>query len=72
MSMRPIIYFIFPQPHPKGARIDVSINNRYDGSYVGNPQDIHSHVGYAFSRTNPVRRTPVTHVIVYRYEVIVH
>ncbi|XP_012940134.1 polycomb protein suz12 isoform X2 [Aplysia californica] len=53
-------------PHPKGARIDVSINNRYDGSYVGNPQDIHSHVGYAFNRTNPVRRTPVTHVIVYR------
>jgi len=53
-------------PHPKGARIDVSINNRYDGSYVGNPQDIHSHVGYAFSRSDPVRRTPVTHVMVYR------
>ncbi|XP_059143251.1 polycomb protein suz12-B-like isoform X2 [Physella acuta] len=53
-------------PHPKGARIDVSINERYDGSYVGNPQDIHSHVGYAFSRSNPVRRTPITHVIVYR------
>ncbi|BFZ02950.1 hypothetical protein BsWGS_05989 [Bradybaena similaris] len=53
-------------PHPKGARIDVSINERYDGSYVGNPQDIHSHVGYAFNRSNPVRRTPITHVIVYR------
>ncbi|KAH9498850.1 Polycomb protein suz12, partial [Bulinus truncatus] len=53
-------------PHPKGARIDVSINERYDGSYVGNPQDIHSHVGYAFSRSSPVRRTPITHVIVYR------
>ncbi|XP_064602892.1 polycomb protein suz12-like isoform X2 [Liolophura sinensis] len=53
-------------PHPKGARIDVSINERYDGSYVGNPQDLHSHVGYAFSRNGPVRRTPVTHVIVYR------
>ncbi|KAK3751064.1 hypothetical protein RRG08_044641 [Elysia crispata] len=53
-------------PHPKGARIDVSINERYDGSYVGNPQDIHSHVGYAFSRSIPVRRTPITHVIVYR------
>ncbi|GFS05540.1 polycomb protein suz12-like, partial [Elysia marginata] len=52
-------------PHPKGARIDVSINERYDGSYVGNPQDIHSHVGYAFSRSIPVRRTPITHVIVY-------
>ncbi|XP_013068397.2 polycomb protein suz12-like isoform X2 [Biomphalaria glabrata] len=53
-------------PHPKGARIDVSLNERYDGSYVGNPQDIHSHVGYAFSRSTPVRRTPITHVIVYR------
>lgn len=53
-------------PHPKGARIDVSINERYDGSYVGNPQDLHSHIGYAFSRNGPVRRTPVTHVIVYR------
>ncbi|ESP03845.1 hypothetical protein LOTGIDRAFT_71464, partial [Lottia gigantea] len=52
--------------HPKGARIDVSINERYDGSYVGNPQDLHSHIGYAFSRNVPVRRTPVTHVIVYR------
>ncbi|CAI9716567.1 Hypothetical predicted protein [Octopus vulgaris] len=52
--------------HPKGARIDVTINERYDGSYVGNPQDLHSHIGYAFSRNGPVRRTPVTHVIVYR------
>ncbi|XP_046581921.1 polycomb protein SUZ12-like isoform X2 [Haliotis rubra] len=53
-------------PHSKDARIDVSINERYDGSYVGNPQDLHSHIGYAFSRNGPVRRTPVTHVIVYR------
>ncbi|XP_071128422.1 polycomb protein suz12-B-like [Mytilus edulis] len=52
--------------HPKGARIDVSINDQYDGSYVGNPQDLHSHVGYAFCRRGPVRRTPITHVIVYR------
>lgn len=52
--------------HPKGARIDVSINEQYDGSYVGNPQDLHSHIGYAFSRGGPIRRTPVTHVIVYR------
>ncbi|GIY15967.1 polycomb protein suz12-B [Caerostris extrusa] len=29
-------------PHPKGARIDVSINDSYDGSYVGNPNDLHS------------------------------
>ncbi|XP_041362873.1 polycomb protein suz12-like [Gigantopelta aegis] len=53
-------------PHPKGIEIDVSINERYDGSYVGNPQDLHSHIGFAFSRKGPVRRTPVTHILVYR------
>jgi len=56
------------QEHPKGARIDVAINENYDGSYVGNPQDLHSHIGYAFSRNGPVRRTPVTHVITYKPE----
>lgn len=58
--------FIFNYvPHPKGARIDVSINESYDGSYVGNPNDLHS-TGFAFSRTGPARRNPVTHVIVCR------
>ncbi|KAL0993582.1 hypothetical protein UPYG_G00110060 [Umbra pygmaea] len=59
--------FIFNYvPHPKGARIDVSINERYDGSYAGNPQDIHSQPGFAFSRNGPVKRTSVTHVLVCR------
>ncbi|XP_067114910.1 polycomb protein suz12-B isoform X3 [Osmerus mordax] len=59
--------FIFNYvPHPKGARIDVSINESYDGSYVGNPQDIHSQPGFAFSRNGPVKRTAVTHVLVCR------
>ncbi|XP_061585302.1 polycomb protein suz12-B isoform X2 [Cololabis saira] len=59
--------FIFNYvPHPKGARIDVSINDCYDGSYVGNPQDIHSQPGFAFSRNGPVKRTAVTHVLVSR------
>uniref|UniRef100_A0A3Q2NXH3 SUZ12 polycomb repressive complex 2 subunit b n=1 Tax=Fundulus heteroclitus TaxID=8078 RepID=A0A3Q2NXH3_FUNHE len=59
--------FIFNYvPHPKGARIDVSINECYDGSYVGNPQDIHSQPGFAFSRNGPVKRTPVTHILVSR------
>ncbi|MBN3310364.1 SUZ12 protein, partial [Amia calva] len=53
-------------PHPKGARIDVSINECYDGSYVGNPQDIHSQPGFAFSRNGPVKRTPVTHILACR------
>uniref|UniRef100_A0A8C8DBL2 SUZ12 polycomb repressive complex 2 subunit b n=1 Tax=Oryzias sinensis TaxID=183150 RepID=A0A8C8DBL2_9TELE len=59
--------FIFNYvPHPKGARIDVSINECYDGSYVGNPQDIHSQPGFAFSRNGPVKRTAVTHILVSR------
>uniref|UniRef100_A0A4W6FT10 SUZ12 polycomb repressive complex 2 subunit b n=1 Tax=Lates calcarifer TaxID=8187 RepID=A0A4W6FT10_LATCA len=59
--------FIFSYvPHPKGARIDVSINECYDGSYVGNPQDIHSQPGFAFSRNGPVKRTAVTHILVCR------
>lgn len=55
------------QPHPKGAKVEVSINECYDGSYVGNPQDVHSQPGFAFSRNGPVKRTPVTHVLVCRY-----
>uniref|UniRef100_A0A665X838 Uncharacterized protein n=1 Tax=Echeneis naucrates TaxID=173247 RepID=A0A665X838_ECHNA len=59
--------FIFSYvPDPKGARIDVSINECYDGSYVGNPQDIHSQPGFAFSRNGPVKRTAVTHILVCR------
>uniref|UniRef100_A0A667XHC0 SUZ12 polycomb repressive complex 2 subunit a n=1 Tax=Myripristis murdjan TaxID=586833 RepID=A0A667XHC0_9TELE len=59
--------FIFNYvPHPKGAKIEVSINECYDGSYVGNPQDIHSQPGFAFSRNGPVKRTAVTHVLVCR------
>ncbi|CAB1350347.1 unnamed protein product [Coregonus sp. 'balchen'] len=59
--------FIFNyMPHPKGARIDVSINEHYDGAYAGNPQDIHSQPGFAFSRNGPVKRTPVTHILVCR------
>ncbi|XP_062581731.1 polycomb protein suz12-like [Saccostrea cucullata] len=55
-------------PHHKGVRIDVTINERYDGSYAGNPQNLYSNVdiGYAFRRNGPVRRTPVTQVLVYR------
>ncbi|OXB58363.1 UNVERIFIED_CONTAM: hypothetical protein H355_014856 [Colinus virginianus] len=57
---------IFYQYHPKGARIDVSINECYDGSYAGNPQDIHRQPGFAFSRNGPVKRTPITHILVCR------
>lgn len=53
-------------PHPKGARIDVSINECFDGSYAGNPQHLHTQTGYAFGRTGPARRTPVTYVMVCR------
>ncbi|XP_045135994.1 polycomb protein suz12-A-like isoform X3 [Portunus trituberculatus] len=54
-------------PHPKGARIDVSLNECYDGSYAGNPQDLVAlPAGFAFSRSGPTRRTPTTSVLVCR------
>ncbi|XP_049599952.1 polycomb protein suz12-B [Syngnathus scovelli] len=53
-------------PHPKGAKIEVSINESYDGSYAGNPQDVHGQPGFAFSRNGPVKRAAVTHVLVCR------
>uniref|UniRef100_A0A8C5G8H3 Polycomb protein suz12-B-like n=1 Tax=Gouania willdenowi TaxID=441366 RepID=A0A8C5G8H3_GOUWI len=59
--------FIFNYvPHPKGAKIEVSINKCYDGSYAGNPQDVHNQPGFAFSRNGPVKRAAVTHVLVCR------
>ncbi|XP_054763049.2 polycomb protein suz12-B-like [Lytechinus pictus] len=52
-------------PHHKNARIDVAINEHYDGSYSGNPHNlITSHMGYAFQRNGPCRRTPVTQILV--------
>ena len=62
-----ILFHVCMQPQQKGGQIEVTVNDMYDGSYVGNPQDVHSHIGYAFSRLGPVRRSPVTHVIVYRF-----
>ncbi|KAM9780017.1 polycomb protein suz12-A-like [Neosynchiropus ocellatus] len=53
-------------PHPKGAKIEVSINDFYDGSYAGNPQDIHCQPGFAFSRNGPVKRAAVSSVLVCR------
>ncbi|CAN9505966.1 unnamed protein product [Ophioblennius macclurei] len=59
--------FVFNyMPHPKGAKIEVSVNECYDGSYAGNPQDVHGQPGFAFSRNGPVKRTAVTHVLVCR------
>ncbi|XP_022080334.1 polycomb protein suz12-A-like [Acanthaster planci] len=54
-------------PCPNGARIDVTINEHYDGSYAGNPQNLTSHTGYAFHRNGPCRRSPVTQILVVKY-----
>lgn len=52
-------------PISVGARIDVAINELYDGSYVGSPQDTISQPSVcAFSRNGPVRRACVTHILV--------
>lgn len=59
--------FIFTYaPHSKGERIDVSVNENYDGSYDGKPEDMNDLLGYALSREGPSRRLPTTHVMVWR------
>lgn len=55
-----------PMPN-NGARIDVAINDMYDGSYTGSPHDlVGPATGCAFARAGPVRRTSVTNLLVCR------
>ena len=61
------VFFFIPhlQPIQEGARIDVSVSELFDSTYVGNPNDMISQPpGYAFSRHGPVQRTPITNIIV--------
>lgn len=52
-------------PIPVGARIDVAINEMYDGSYTGSPHDLITQPSAcAFSRNGPIRRASVTHILV--------
>lgn len=55
--------FIYHQT-PSGVRVDVSINELFDGSYSGSPHDLVGPAGSAFARTGPVRRTIVTRILV--------
>ena len=48
-------------------RIDVALNEDFDGSYVGKPLDLASHVGFCFGREGPKKRLPFTQVLVVRY-----
>ncbi|KAK7590161.1 hypothetical protein V9T40_001774 [Parthenolecanium corni] len=49
---------------PNGARIDVSLNDKYDGSYIGASRDIvHGSIGLGRKR-GPVRRAPVSKILV--------
>lgn len=55
------------QPIPEGARVDVSVSELYDSTYVGNPHDLISQPpGYAFSRNGPVQRTSITNILVFK------
>lgn len=52
-------------PISVGARIDVAINDMYDGSYTGSPHDLITQPSVcAFSRNGPIRRASVTHILV--------
>ncbi|XP_050441495.1 polycomb protein suz12-B [Adelges cooleyi] len=59
-------------PTGSGARIDVAINENYDGCYIGSPQDLiaqpqrdeSKNVGYRITRVGPVRRAVVSKIVV--------
>ncbi|XP_026274785.1 polycomb protein suz12-A isoform X1 [Frankliniella occidentalis] len=52
-------------PLPNMARIDVAINESYDGSYTGSPHDVIAQPGgSAFSRNGPQIRTTVSNILV--------
>lgn len=51
-------------PITQGARIDVAINELYDGSYTGSPHDLITR--NIFSRNGPTKHVPVTNILVWR------
>lgn len=58
--------FVFTYvPMPDAARIDVSINELYDGSYAGSPHDLLKPGGFS-RNAGPVRRSTVTNILVCR------
>lgn len=61
----PRFLFSYSQ-QPKGAKIIVNINQCYDGSFVGNPQNMFNQPGLAFGHRRPARRIPSSDIIVYR------
>ncbi|GAB0098124.1 Polycomb protein Su(z)12 [Sergentomyia squamirostris] len=48
------------------ARIDVGINDSFDGGYMGSPHDLVGPAGLSFPRVGPTRRTSVTRILVCR------
>lgn len=55
----------FLQEISNGARIDVALNEKYDGSYIGPSRDIvHGNKSFGISKRGPVRRAPVSKILV--------
>lgn len=54
------------KPTSEGARIDIAINECYDGSYAGSPHELISQPSKAAISKIPIRRTSVTNIIVCR------
>ena len=55
------------------VRIDVTVNESYDGTYTGSPHDLiaqplsqRGEAGTAFGRHGPTRRSPVTAILIWR------
>ena len=71
-TLDPFLRFLFTYvPIPEGARVDVSVSELYDSTYVGNPHDmIGQPPGFAFSRNGPVQRTSITNILVFKVKYV--
>jgi hypothetical protein len=49
----------------KKLQFDILCDEIFDGSYLGNPYDIHNslHLGFSACRKMPTKRVPVTYIL---------
>lgn len=60
-----MFYILLTQEISNGARIDVALNDKYDGSYIGPSRDFfHGNKSFGISKRGPVRRAPVSKILV--------
>ena len=65
LSINILMRYVFVQEMLNGARIDVALNEKYDGSYIGPSRELTlGSKTYGISRRGPVCRAPVSKILV--------